>query len=106
MSTNYQIAAIQVAIHQLKDTISPELWEDTALPVVAAPGSWLRQVAIEHGQPEGDIPQYIHDCPVVQDDALDHPVLIAHDEKVYRIPEMPAAGGEEAPDPRTAIQLA
>ena len=85
MTAVYQIAAVQHILFALKDRIPPEKLIETPLPVLAAPGAWLRGVAEEMGMEADEVPQFIHNCPVVQEDALEWPVLVTDDEKVYRL---------------------
>lgn len=83
-NTLYTLSQILLTLQELKERIHPAAWADTPLPIVAAPGSWIEQLAIDLGHP-GEIPESIHGCSVVRKDELPDPVLITHDGKVYRI---------------------
>ena len=94
-SVVYDVAAIGTIVHALQATIPQERWHETATPIVAAPGSWLREVARQLGAPEGDIPASIHQCDVFQEDHLTEPYLVTSDEppRVYRVRSaVPALG--------------
>lgn len=88
MSTVFDIANVLHSLQALKETIHPSQWNETPLPVIAAPGWWLNQVAAELGQPAGVEPAKVHGCSVVRNDDIAEPVLVAHDGKVY--PVLPA----------------
>lgn len=94
----YTVAAVGEALQVLKARIPPSQWSDTLLPVIAAPGWWMADVAREFGAAEGDVPHQIHGCPVVRQDDLQAPVLVDHDGSVYRIESSPAL---QAPAPDT-----
>lgn len=95
MTTAFELAAIETLVHALKAKIPETEHETTATPIVAAPGSWLRQVAKDLGAAEGEVPASIHYCDVFQEDSLPEPVLITHDQKVYRISQALAHTGGE-----------
>lgn len=80
-----QLAAIQVALQLFKDQIPHDQWEDTPLPIIAAPGAWLEEVhAFADGQP-GDVVAELYGCKVAREDSLTEPVLIKHDGKTYKV---------------------
>lgn len=109
MTTAFELAAIETLVHALKAKIPEAEHETTATPVIAAPGSWLRQVAKDLGAAEGEVPSSIHCCDVLQEDSLPEPVLITHDQKVYRISQAIAYVGQEptlVPEGTTAEQRA
>lgn len=88
MSTVFAIANVLHSLQALKETVPPNEWSETPLPVIAAPGWWMRQVAEELGQPADLEPAEVHGCSVVRNDDISEPVLVAHDGKTY--PVLPA----------------
>lgn len=84
-SSVYSITNIGLALQVLKEKIAPELWSETALPVIAAPAWWMEQIRVELGAAEGMEPDMIHNCKVIRNDDIDQPVLVDHDGKVYPI---------------------
>ena len=96
MHAIYTVAAIAEALQVLKARVPPEQWSETPLPVIAAPGWWMRQIAEQFGAGADELPTMIHDCPVVQQDELAGPVLVDHDGAIYRVdPDLP--GQHQAP---------
>ena len=85
MSATYTIANVQHALQALKEKIPPDQWNETPLPVIAAPGWWMEEVRQELGVPPGFEPGEIHGCHVTRQDNVQEPVLIDHDGKVYPI---------------------
>lgn len=83
------IATIQHMLLILKDRLDPTLWDETPLPVIAAPSDWLEEVARSLGAFDEDgsllVPETIHGCSVVRRDELTEAVLIDHDGRVYPI---------------------
>jgi hypothetical protein len=88
MSTVFAIANVLHSLQALKETVPPNEWSETPLPVIAAPGWWMRQVSEELGQPADMEPAQVHGCSVVRNDDIAEPVLVAHDGKHY--PVLPA----------------
>jgi hypothetical protein len=85
MSATYAIANVLHSLQVLKESIAPQTWSNTPLPVISAPGWWLEEVQVELGAPAGTAPCEIHGCAVLRQDALPEPVLVNHDGKVYPI---------------------
>jgi hypothetical protein len=85
MSTVFAVANVLHSLQALKETVPPNEWSETPLPVLAAPGWWLNQVAQDLGQPAGIEPAEIHGCSVVRADDISEPFLIDHDGKVYPV---------------------
>lgn len=96
MSTVFDIANVLHSLQALKETIPAWEWSETPLPVIAAPGWWLRRVAEDLGQPADLEPDRIHGCSVVRNDTLAEPVLVTHDGKVHRIKPAWARAAEAA----------
>ena len=112
MSTAYELMAIETIVHALKAKIPEAEHDTTPTPIIAAPGSWLRQVAKDLGAAEGEVPASIHNCDVFQEDGLPEPVMITHDEKVYRVRQAiehigkePAAESEASAAERRTLAL-
>jgi len=87
MSTAIQdIATIQHMLQYLKEKVSPEKWDATPLPIIAAPPIWLEKIAAEVGVAigEGNVIE-VHGCSVVTKPELQKAVLIDHDGKIYPI---------------------
>lgn len=80
-----QLAAIQVALQLFKDQIPQAEWENTNLPIIAAPRAWLDDVAKFMQWEPGQTPGEMYNCQVVEEPNVEEPVLIRHDGKIYKI---------------------
>lgn len=90
MKSLNDVTTILHMLQYLKDKVPPQQWDETPLPVIAAPRWWMRQLAVEfcgdHMDDEHEIePSRIHGCEIVCQDELDAPVMIDHDGRVYPI---------------------
>lgn len=85
MTTVHTIANVQHALMALKEKIPPHMWDETPLPVIAAPGWWMEEVRRDLGVEPGHEPAEIHGCAVLRNDDVPEPVLIDHDGKTYPI---------------------
>lgn len=103
-SAPYETAAIIAIVDGLKAKVPEDDWPTTALPVIAAPRSWLERFAHESGGEPGDLPEKIYHCPVVEQNELDQPIVVTHDGKAYRVWDaLPAASIE--PGERAMLKL-
>ena len=85
MSTVFAIANVQHALQALKEQIPSDKWDETPLPIIAAPGWWMEDVRKELGGEPGLEVAEIHGCAVTRKDEINEPWLIDHDGKMYPI---------------------
>jgi hypothetical protein len=85
VSTTYAIANVQHSLQALKELIPSNKWDETPLPVIAAPGWWMEELRTELGVEPGFEPESIHGCTVIRNDEVTEPWLIDHDGKRYPI---------------------
>lgn len=107
MTPLHDIGTIQHMLQFLKEKISPEKWSETPLPVIAAPRSWMLEVAQAMGARFEDadaVPDMIHGCKVVEKNELARPILIDHDGRVYPIQQGWAATAE-GPQPPAPVTV-
>lgn len=87
MSIEHACANILHTVQALKDEVPPNEWSETPLPVIAAPSWWIAEALAVAGANDGKI-ETIHECPVIQNDDIAEPVLVAHDGRTF--PVLPA----------------
>lgn len=107
MTPLHDLATIAHMLQFLKEKISPSQWSETPLPVIAAPRTWMLELARSMGATYEDadaVPDTIHGCSVVEKNELERPVLIDHDGKVYPI-QIGWAATAEGPQPPAPVTV-
>ena len=95
MSTPDTVSNILITLQALQETVPPNEWADTPLPVIVGPASWMEEVRRELGVEPGVVLDSIHGCTVIEKNEVSEPMLLTHDGKLY--PVLPAWMRAKAP---------
>lgn len=86
MSIADAAAQVLISLQAIQQSLDPVTWADTPLPVIAAPQSFIDELAAAAPPHDPATSTYeLHGCQVVFEPNATEPVMIAHDGKVYPV---------------------